>query len=171
MAFVLLIAGCVGTEEEAPVNLKKGDECFDKKEYEVAEYYYEKIPEESPLHEQASKRLDEIKEIKAKWADKTVSEADIAKIIVTDHSYGIDNVLHIPTHRLLLFNHNQRNIASLTVEFSYYRISGELIGQLTTDVKVVVKSKDQNECTGIQPGRVGEVFAKSSARIIGARYQ
>lgn len=171
IVFLLLVAGCAGNEDEAPINLKKGDDFFDKKEYEVAEYYYEKIPEDSPLYPQAAKKLEEIRDIKLKWTDKTVSESDLAKIIITDHSYGVDNVLQIPSHRLLLFNHNQRNIASITVEFSYYKNNGDFIKQLTTDVNVVIKSKDQNECGGIQPGRVGEVFGKSTAKIIGAKYQ
>jgi len=67
LILLLLAAGCIDTEENASANLKKGDDFFAKNEYEVAEYYYERIPEESPFYAKAQVKLEEIAKIKKQW--------------------------------------------------------------------------------------------------------
>jgi len=58
LVLILLVFGCSDLGDQASANLKKGDEFFAKNEYEVAEYYYDKIPEESPFYRQARKKLN-----------------------------------------------------------------------------------------------------------------
>ncbi|MFA6540566.1 MAG: FxLYD domain-containing protein [Bacteroidota bacterium] len=168
---VVLLAGCSASEEDSQINLAKGDEFFAKEEYEVAEYYYERIPEESPLYAQAEKKLVAIHEIKAQWMDRTVSEEDLTRLLIIDLSSGTDNVLNIPAHRLLIRNNNKRDIASVKLEFTYFDEQGEVIGHLQTDVPITIKANDQNECVGVNPGRLDRKFTKASAQIIGAMYQ
>ncbi|MBW7887933.1 MAG: hypothetical protein H3C35_06185 [Bacteroidetes bacterium] len=60
---LLVAAGCEDLDEDAPINFKKGIEFYKKGEYEIAEYYFDKIPEESPLYNSAQKRLQKIREL------------------------------------------------------------------------------------------------------------
>lgn len=169
--FFIFLLGCSGTEENASANLKKGDDFFAKKEYEVAEYYYEKIPEESPIYIQAQKKLEEIAAVKKQWADKEVKVGDLTKIIVLDHTYQTDNVSQVPIHRLSLVNNTDRFIETITVEFTYFDKSGKEITKLTAEVNTPMYQNTQDVFKGISPGMVNEEYAKSTAKIISARFQ
>ena len=54
---ILLLAGCGESVEDAPINLQKGNDFYIRGQYEVAEYYFEKIPEDSPLYPEAQEKL------------------------------------------------------------------------------------------------------------------
>lgn len=171
--FYLLIAliGCADTDENAAANLKKGNDFFEKKEYEVAEYYYERIPETSPLYKEAAKKLDVIAKIKKQWVEKEVAPADLAKIIILEHTYQVDNVARIPNHRLSLVNNTDRVLQSIEVEFTYLDKSNKEIMKLVAEVRTPMFQNTQDVFKGIEPGYVQEEFATATAKIIKARFQ
>ena len=169
--FALLLAGCGDSEENAPSNLQKGNEFYAKQEYEVAEYYFEKIPEESPLYPQAKKKLDAIAAIKKQWKEKQVSTTDLSKIVIIDHTYQLVNIARIPTHRLSLVNNTDRILEYITVEFSYTDKTGKVVAKLTTETRTPMFQNTQDVFKGIEPGYVAEEFTTSTARIVSARFK
>ena len=172
MVFILLLFfGCADPEENAAANLKKGDNFFGKQEYEVAEYYYEKVPEDSPMYPQAQKKLSEIALIKRHWVEKEVPAQDVPKIKILNQSFGVDNVRHVPAHTLELYNYLDRNVEYVTVEFTYTDGQGAIVGRLTTDVHISLYPNSRGTFSGIEPGYVDKKFASSTASIIKARFQ
>ncbi|MBI2427245.1 MAG: hypothetical protein HYV29_00330 [Ignavibacteriales bacterium] len=173
LIFFILIAliGCADTDENAAANLKKGNDFFEKKEYEVAEYYFERIPETSPLHKEAVKKLDVIAKIKRQWVEKEVSPADLSKIIILEHTFQVDNVARIPSHRLSLVNNTDRILQSIEVEFTYFDKSNKEIMKLVGEVRTPMFQNTQDVFKGIEPGYVQEEFATATAKIIKARFQ
>lgn len=171
--FFLLIAliGCADTDENAAANLKKGNDFFEKQEYEVAEYYYERIPETSPLYNEAAKKLDVIAKIKKQWVEKEVSPADLSKIIILEHTYQVDNVARIPNHRLSLVNNTDRVLQSIEVEFTYLDKTNKEIMKLVAEVRTPMFQNTQDVFKGIEPGFVKEEFATAKAKIVKARFQ
>ena len=169
--FILLaFSGCMDTEENASLNLKKGDSFFEKKEYEVAEYYYERIPEDSPLYTKAKRKLDEIALIKKHWVEKEVPADDVPKITILNHNVGMDNVRHIPSHTLELFNNLSREVKYITAEFTYADANGTIVGKLKTEVKISLYPNTRGSFSAIEPGYVAKAFSSSSAKIISARF-
>lgn len=171
--FFVLIAliGCTDTDENAAANLKKGNDFFDKKEYEVAEYYFERIPETSPLYKEAAKKLDVIASIKKQWVEKEVSPADLSKIIILEHTYQVDNVARFPSHRLSLVNNTDRILQSIEVEFTYLDKNNKEVGKLVAEVRTPMFQNTQDVFKGIEPGVLNEEFVTSRAKIIKARFQ
>ena len=78
MMVAMLFIGCDNTPEQAADNLKKGDEYFAAQQYEVAEYYYDKIPDESPLYKEAQLKIDKISELQKSSLPK-ISVAEESK--------------------------------------------------------------------------------------------
>jgi hypothetical protein len=171
MVLLFLLAGCVGTEENASENLQKGDDFFAKKEYEVAEYYYERVPEESPFYAKARMRLNEIAGIKRHWVEKDVSATELAKIIIVDNVFSVDNITRIPKHRISLVNNTSRMLENIEVEFSYFDRSGTYITSMTVEVRTPLLQKSQGEFTNIEAGVVTSEIGRSDARIVNARFQ
>jgi hypothetical protein len=168
---VVVLAGCVDTEENASANLKKGDDFFAKKEYEVAEYYYERIPEASPFYNKAQRKLDEIGTIKRQWVEKEITAEELAKIIILEHTYKVDNITRVPIHRLSLVNNMDRILEYIEVEFSYFNKDDRLVHTLVTETRTPMFQKTQDVFTKIEPGSVPVEFSRSTARILKARYQ
>jgi hypothetical protein len=170
--FVLLVAlyGCTGGEENASSNLKKGDEFFEKEEYEVAEYYYEKVPEESPLYSKAKRKLDEIAVIKRLWVEKDVPETEVARIQILNHRYAVDNVRHVPSHSLELYNNLPQNVEYVDLEFTYLDQEGTVITTLTMQLRTSIFPNSRKGFNAVEPGYVGKSFATSEAKIVRARY-
>lgn len=168
---LVTLMGCSNSEENATINLQKGDEFFSKQEYEVAEYYYEKIPDDSPVYRQAEKKLQEIARIKKQWVEKTVPSSELAKIVILEHTYQVDNVSRIPSHRLSLVNNTDRIVEYIVVEFTYYDKNDKVITTLTTEKRTPMFQHTQDVFKGIEPGFVPEEFARATAKIVNARFQ
>lgn len=170
--FILLaMIGCTDSEENAAANLKKGNDFYNKKEYEVAEYYFERIPESSPLYKEAEKKLEAIAAIKKQWIEKEVSPADLANIVIIDHTYQLDNVTRIPTHRLSIVNNTDRILQSITVEFTYFNKDNKEVGKLVANVRTPMYEHTQDVFKGIEPGALTVDFVRSEAKIVKARFQ
>jgi hypothetical protein len=166
-----LLLGCGGIEEQSPEYLKSGDEFYAKREYEVAEYYYEKIPEESPLYPQAQKKLEEIDAIKKQWVEKVPPPEVMQKIEILNNSYGVDNVTGLPAHALTIQNNTNRIIEYLTFEFSYFNDEKKLVGQFTIKVRTPIFQGSVEVFRGIQPGRVEGRFTSSTVKVVNVRFQ
>jgi len=170
LCMLLALFGCADNEQNAISNVKKGDDFFDRKEYEVAEYYYEKIPEDSPLYNHAKRKLDEIAVIKKHWVEKEIPAAEVAKIQILNHGYAVDNVRHVPSHSLELYNNLAQNIEYVTVEFKYVDEQGTVVAAFTTEVHTSMFPNTRKLFRAVEPGYVAKKFVKAEAKIVTARY-
>ena len=169
--FLVVLIGCGGSLEDAPMNFQNGNEFYNRGQYEVAEYYYEKIPEESPLYPEAKKKLDAITEIKKDWVNKEISSSDIEKVVIVDNKAQIDNTTHIPSHRLVIANNTSRELESVAIRFTYYDAEGDRVGQLTTVVKTPLEPHSQKVFGGVKPGIMTHAFSSSDAEIVSAKHK
>lgn len=166
----LLLAGCGESVEDAPINLKKGNDFYSQGQYEVAEYYYEKIPEESPFYPQAKEKLDSIEIIKREWVTKEISPSDLGKIAIINNKVRIDSRTQIPSHVLTVANNSSQALGSITVKFTYYDVEGNIVGSLTTEVSTPMEPHTRKSFGGIKPGVMDKSFATSGAEILSARH-
>jgi hypothetical protein len=169
-ALFLVLAGCQNNLENASANMKKGDSFYEAKEYDVAEYYYEKIPEESPLFVQARMKLDSISAFRKYWSTTTVSPEDMKNIMLGDHSASMMKATMKPLHSFVIINNTPRTLSSVTIEFTYYDIEHNVVGKLTCDVDAPVPSKNKGVFNRVEPGTLKKLFMKSDAKLIGAEY-
>lgn len=167
----LVAAGCGGSLEDAQSNFQKGNEFFDHQEYDVAEYYYDKIPEESPLYQEAAKKLDQIESIRKDLADKEVSQADLSNISIIDQSNHMDLVSNKPFHRIVFVNHTSKTLKSVTFEFVYIDKNGSEVDKLTKEVKILVSPNETKEIKGIEPGVITKIFNTAQVNIVAASYE
>lgn len=168
---VMMLAGCDSTSEQAPGNLKKGDQYFEAKEYEVAEYYYEKIPQDSPQFKEAQAKLQKIAEIQ-KSKLPTISAADESrKVSVFEQSITSNTLGKMPIYSVSLNNESIYKLASVEFEFTYFDAGGNLIAAKRCRVKTPIPARSQETFSGISPGVLQETFASSKVRILSADFQ
>lgn len=171
LVLMLLVFGCSDLGDQASANLKKGDEFFAKNEYEVAEYYYDKIPEESPFYRQARKKLNTIASVKEKWKVVAGDTVEISKVVIIENTYKVDNVSRLPVHTVTIANNTRKTLESVIIEFIYYDEAGSVVTTLVGNVKASVEPKSQNVFDNISPGTLQERFVNCEARIINAHFQ
>ncbi len=171
LVLMLLVFGCSDLGDQASANLKKGDEFFAKNEYEVAEYYYDKIPEESPFYRQARKKLNTIASVKEKWKVVAGDTVEISKVVIIENTYKVDNVSRLPIHTVTIANNTRKTLESVIIEFIYYDEAGSVVTTLVGNVKASVEPKSQNVFDNISPGTLQERFVNCEARIINAHFQ
>jgi hypothetical protein len=168
---LFLLAGCTADSDTSEKNYKRGNEYFDKKEYEIAEYYYEKVPEGTVFYAQAQKKILQITEIK-RVPELTVEEkVDITKITIIGQSFTIDYTGRVPTHRISIVNGTPRHLGSIILEITYLDASEKISGVLTTEVETPMFAKTQDVFKGIKPGIVKEPFTHCKIRITSARFE
>jgi hypothetical protein len=167
---LLVLTGCQNKYENAPVNMKKGNSFYDAREYDVAQYYYQKIPEESPLYLEAKAKLDSIAIFKKYYAIPTATEEDLKKIILIDHSFSMNLSTMKPLHAFVVLNNTQRTLTSITVEFTYFDFDHNAVAQLVCDVDAPVPSMKKGVFSRVEPGVLKTTFVKATAKLIGAQY-
>lgn len=167
---VLVLAGCQNTLDNAQGNLNKGNAFFAAKEYDVAEYYYDKIPEESPFYAQARMKLDSIAAFRRYWSTTTVPPEDMKNIILSDHSASMMKATMKPLHSFVIMNNTPRTLSSVTVEFTYYDMENRMVGKLTCDVDAPVPSMKKGVFNRVEPGTLKNQFMRSEAKLVGAEY-
>jgi hypothetical protein len=168
---VAMLIGCDSTSEQAPGNLKKGDQYFEAREYEVAEYYYQKIPGDSPQFKEAQAKLQKIAEIQ-KSKLPTISAADeTRKVSVFDQSITSNTLGKMPVHSVSLNNESSFKLASIEFEFTYFDAGGNLIAAKRCRVKTPIPARSQETFNGIAPGVLEETFTSSKVRILSAEFQ
>ncbi|MDP1678375.1 MAG: FxLYD domain-containing protein [Bacteroidota bacterium] len=171
LGLVLLVFGCSDPGDKASENLKKGDSFFEKNEYEVAEYYYDKIPEESPFYRQAQKKLDAIALVKEQWKIVASDSVGASKIILVENKYRTDSVSGAPIHTITLTNNSRRTVNSVNIEFTYYNQAGNVITTLVGDVKTSLEPNTRASFDDITPGTLQELFVKCDAKIISIHFR
>jgi hypothetical protein len=167
-SLLVILFGCSDSADQAGANLKKGDEFFNKSEYEVAEYYYEKVPEESPLFRQAQTKLEAIAGIKERWKVIPGDTVEISNIILVENKYNTDNTSRLPIHAITLANRSWKKLKSINIEFTYYNAAGAVITKLIVEIETDLDSRNQKVYENVSPGVIQERFAKCDARIINA---
>ena len=170
VSLLVILFGCSDPADQAGTNLKKGDEFFDKSEYEVAEYYYEKIPEESPLFIQAQKKLNAIAMVKEQWKVVAGDPIEISNITIVEHKYNTDSSATLPIHSVTLVNRYWKKLKSVDIQFSYYDGSGNIVAKLITEIETNLDSRNQRVYENISPGTVRERFVSCEIKIINADF-
>ncbi len=162
LLFLLLAIGCTDTEENASTNLRKGDEFFNKGQYEIAEYYYDKIPEESVLRKTVERRIDEINKIKIDPSLDKHSTRKKEGVFITNHSFELGTMGLLPLHKMTIVNNTDKNLQFCELEFIYYDAAGTEVERLTTTATTGVQKQSSRSFEKITPGVVKQKFAKAN---------
>jgi len=171
LLLLFVFFGCDNSVERAPINLQKGDSYFDAKEYEVAQYYYEKIPEDSPLYKEAQAKIQQIGEIEAGMLPKAPGAEELQKVSIFDQSMTSNVDGMNPVHSVQLNNESTHRLASVVLEFTYFDASGEVVAVKRCDVSSPMPAKTQETFTGISPGKLDLACTSSKVRIISAEFR
>jgi hypothetical protein len=167
-----LIVGCDATDEQAANNYNKGNKFFQLKEFEIAEYYYDKIPSTSPLYAQAQQRIqivgDSLKALIPPEAQGP--QGNVSQIQLLDYSYTLDNTGRVPTHRISLQNNSPAHLESVVLEFTYYDSAGNPIQILKEEVDTPLYPQVQDVFKNIRPGELKAPFASCTIRILSANF-
>jgi hypothetical protein len=168
---LLLFSGCGDSAEHSPVNMKKGDAYFASKEDEVAEYYYEKIPEESPLYKEAQAKLQHIYEIEQTMLPKPPGAEESQRVTIFDQTITSNAGGMAPVHSVTLNNESTHRLASVVLEFTYYDASGNVVAVKRCKVSSAMSAKTQDTFTGIAPGKLELACATSRVTVVSAEFQ
>jgi hypothetical protein len=164
--FLLFLFGCADSDENASTNLRKGDEFFNKGEYDVAEYYYDKIPLDSPLYQTVVRRKEEI----LKAHEDPMSDTRTAKkakgVFISNHSFFGNSAGTIPVHRMTIVNNTDENLQFVELEFVYLDERGIEVQRLSTVLNSYVAKNSQKDFEKISPGVVRVKFAKAHVVLV-----
>lgn len=163
---LMLVLGCADTEENASTNLRKGDEFFNKGEYDIAEYYYDKIPEESLLHQSVARKLDEIKKIRIDPSLDKHSTKKKEGVFITNHSFEPGTMGLLPLHRITVVNNTDKNLQFVELEFVYYDAQGNEVERLSTVATTGVKKESSKNFEKISPGVIKTKFVKANVILV-----
>ena len=172
IVFLLLFAaGCDNSADRAPANMKKGDDYLASKDYEIAQYYYEKIPEESPLFKEAQTKLQQIDDAERALLPKTPGAEESQKVTIFDQSITSNAGGVAPIHSVELNNESTHRLVSVVLEFTYYDASGNVVGVKQCTISSPMTGKTQDTFNGIAPGTLDMPCATSKARVVSAVFQ
>ncbi|MCK9410606.1 MAG: FxLYD domain-containing protein [Bacteriovoracaceae bacterium] len=161
-AFILCLMvffGCTDSDENASTNLRKGDEFLARGEYEVAEYYYDKIPEESVLYKTVLRRRQEMEKQQASGGAVKRVDRNAEGVFVTKHSYSLQ-MGRIPIHTISILNNTSKRVNTIEMEFVYLDDTGKEVARLLTMVNAMVDPAEEKEIGKITPGMVTEKFKR-----------
>jgi hypothetical protein len=163
--------GCDNTPEQAPANLQKGDEYFAAQQYEVAEYYYDKIPEDSPLYKEAQLKIDKINEIQKVSLPKISVAEESQKVSVFDQTMTSNSGGTEPVHSVELNNESTHKLVSVVLEFTYYNAGGDVVAVKQLKVSSPMLGKTQETFKEITPGHLESPCASSRVKVVSAEFQ
>ena len=167
----VLLLGCDNSADQAPSNLQKGDEYFAAKQYEVAEYYYDKIPEDSPLYKEAQMKIGQIGDIEKGALPKVSSAEESGKVTVFDQSITSNPGGTAPVHSVELNNESEHKLASVVLEFTYLDATGSVVAVKQYRVATPMARKTQDTFTGIAPGNLESQCTSCKVRVVSAEFQ
>ena len=167
----MFLFGCDNTAEQAPTNLQKGDEYFAAKQYEVAEYYYDKIPEESPLYKEAQLKIEKIGEIQQGALPKISVAEESPKVSVFDQTITSNSGGTEPIHSVELNNESTHKLASVVLEFTYFDAARNVVGVKRCMVVTPMIGKTQETFKGIAPGKLESPCVSSKVRVVSVEFQ
>ena len=171
MLALAVFFGCDTTPELAPNNMKKGDQYLAERDYDVAEYYYEKIPDSSPLYKEAQLKLKQIADIRDSAIPKVSAEAELQKLSVFEQNIIRNDDGKTPIHTVSLNNESTHKLTSVQLEFTYFDAAGNIIGVKRCTVAKAMSAKTQQAFTDIAPGILDVPCASSKVKIISAEFQ
>ena len=161
----VLLIGCMDDSENARANMEKGEQFMKQGEFEVAEYYYERIPEDSPYYRKAMLRLEEIKKRHQAMIEQEASSAGSQEVLIARHSFQVDNMGKVPIHFITIENNSDQAIQMLELEFVYLGFNGKEVATLSQPLAVGIEPESVKEVKGVSPGIVSEPFQKVNIKI------
>lgn len=160
---LLIMAGCTGSDEDASMNLRKGDEFMAKGEFEIAEYYYDKIPEESVLFKTVERRRLEMQKSapkpSAKNEQRAVQHREGVFILKESHVLQLGKM---PIHTITVQNATSKRLNVMELEFIYRNDMGEDVQRLTTMVNASMDPGTEKVLDKIAPGMLNQKFSTVS---------
>jgi hypothetical protein len=166
---MLFIFGCTGSEDNASTNLRKGDEFMARGDYEIAEYYYDQIPEESVLYKTVQRRRQEMEKKQASEGGisssgtSTGSSGSARKkaegVTITKQSY-ILQMGKMPLHTITILNNTSKKLNIIEMEFVYINDAGREVARLLTMVNANADPEEEKVIGKIMPGMVNEKFSR-----------
>jgi hypothetical protein len=167
----ILLFGCDNTAEQAPSNLQKGDQYFAAKQYEVAEYYYDKIPEESPLYKEAQLKMEKIDEIEKGALPKISFAEESQKVSIFDQAMTSNSGGTEPVHSVELNNESVYKLVSVVLEFTYLDAEGKVVAVKRCKIDAPMSGKTQETFKGISPGMLESPCTSSKVKVVSAEFQ
>ncbi|MGA7160077.1 MAG: hypothetical protein WBZ48_03690 [Bacteroidota bacterium] len=167
----ILLFGCDNTVDQAPSNLQKGDEYFASKQYEVAQYYYDKVPEESPLYKEAQLKMQQIDDIQKGALPKISVAEESQKVSIFDQTMTSNAGGTEPVHSVELNNESVHKLVSVVLEFTYFDASGNVVAVKQYRIASPMSGKTQDTFTGITPGSLESPCTSSKVRVVSAEFQ
>ncbi|NUN71342.1 MAG: hypothetical protein HUU02_16715 [Bacteroidetes bacterium] len=156
---LLLMVGCTGSEEDASANLRKGDEFLAKGQYEIAEYYYDKIPEESVLYKTVERRRKEIEaSVPRPAASGSSSEVKRNGVFILKESHVLQ-LGKMPIHTITVENATNKRLNVIELEFIYRNGSGAEVQRMTTMVNAGMDPQTEKVLDQIAPGMINQPFS------------
>lgn len=157
---LLVMVGCTDSEENASANLRKGDEFMAKGEYEIAEYYYDKIPEESVLFKTVERRRKEME----KHAPAPAAAAGGSKVQKREGVFILreSHVLQLgkmPIHTITVQNATSKRLNMLELNFVYLDGAGTEVQRMTSLVNASMDPDTEKELDKIAPGMLNQKFS------------
>jgi hypothetical protein len=158
---MLVMAGCTDSEENASANLRKGDEFMAKGEYEIAEYYYDKIPEESVLFKTVERRKKEMEKSVPKTVTSSSSSSKAQKkegVFILKESHVLQ-LGKMPIHTVTVQNATSKRLNMLELNFVYLDEMGTEVQRMTTLVNASMDPDTEKELDKIAPGMLNQKFS------------
>lgn len=157
---VIAFAGCVDSEENASTNLRKGDAFLARGEYEIAQYYYDRIPEESVLFKSVQRRKKEIeKEVIAAGGGVAPGEQRPEGVFIIKHTH-ILQLGKMPIHTLTVLNNTGKRLNMMEVEFVYLDDGGKEVLRTPYMVTMNIGPGEEKEIGKVAPGTVMQKFSR-----------
>ncbi|HTR81550.1 MAG TPA: hypothetical protein VMM58_07950 [Bacteroidota bacterium] len=166
-----LMSGCDNSADRAPANMQKGDEYLASKDYEIAQYYYEKIPEESPLYKEAQTKLQQIDEAEQSLLPKGPGPEEAQKVTIFETSITSNPGGILPIHSVELNNESTFRVKSVVLEFTYFDAAGNVVGVKQRKVPASMAGQTQDTFTGITPGSLDAPCVSCKVRIVSVQFK
>lgn len=164
---IVIFVGCSDPDENASSNLRKGDEFYARGEFEIAEYYYDQIPEESVLYKTVLRRRQEMMKKQpagTESASATGGQKKQEGVFITKHSH-ILQLGRMPIHTITIKNNTSKRLNILELELVYLDDSGKEVARLQSMVNANADPDEEKELGKIAPGMVSQKFSRVKIEI------
>ncbi|MFA6468645.1 MAG: hypothetical protein WCW35_07095 [Bacteroidota bacterium] len=179
--FILLclaLFGCTDSEENASTNLRKGDEFMAKGEYEIAEYYYDKIPEESVLYKTVLRRRQDIEKLARSKSSSgssgssggsSVADDSDENIVIVSQKFAVQ-LGKLPLHTVLIRNNSSKRVNTIEVRFVYIDETRTVVARHTWLLNAYIDAGGEKEFPNISPGMVHDKFVRVEVEVVKALF-
>ncbi len=166
----LFFISCEQTEQDANENFKKATEFYKQKEYEIAEYYFDKIPEDNPLYSESQRILQEIDNIKLFSSEKLAKPEELRQVKVLNHTFTFNAETMEPKHNIKISSENTRTIRFMVLKFTYYNEVNQPVDQIVVRENLVMYGRVTDTFKDVIPGKVKSKFYSSRVEILSAEF-